>query len=89
MATVKQQAEDHVITVALESGGAGGHRLHAVCGLRDLAGDPNSKVAVREAGGVEALLGLLDDTSDPAVTIAAVQALSCLAVDDPASRVRT
>ena len=86
---VRQQAEDHVITLALEPTGAGRGRLHAVCGLRDLAGHPGSKAAVREAGGVEVLLGLLDDTSEPAVTAAAVQALTCLAVDDSAAWVCT
>ena len=62
-------------------------RLHAAIALRDLAGDPASKGAVTEAGGVQALLALLSGGEAPIVTIAAVQALSCLAVDNMATQV--
>jgi hypothetical protein len=79
-----EAAQTHI--AALQSG-QDGQRLYAAATLRDLAGDPASKGTVREAGGVQALLALLSGGEPPAITIAAVQALSCLAVDDMATQV--
>ncbi|BDA42755.1 probable vacuolar protein 8 at N-terminal half [Coccomyxa sp. Obi] len=61
-------------------------RLRAALALRDMAGNPAQKGAVREAGGVEALLAVLDGGYRQPQTIVAAEALSCLAVDDMLSR---
>lgn len=50
-------------------------------------GNRSQKAAVREARGIEALLALLDGGPDNPLTTAAIETLSCLAVDDVASRV--
>jgi hypothetical protein len=50
-------------------------------------GDSEQKAAVRKCGGVEALLALLDGSPEQPMTVVAAETLSCLAVDDVASRV--
>ncbi len=81
-----KQAREHVAQLF---SGPEGQRLRAGLALRDMAGQPAHKAAVREAGGVEALLAVLDGGCQHPLTVVAAEALSCLAVDDPLSRVGT
>ena len=61
-------------------------QLQAVLALRELCLEGSGKRLVRDAGGVEALVTVLDGTDDNCATIA-VEAIACLAVDDMLSRV--
>lgn len=63
-------------------------QLQAADTLMELATDIHNKAAVREAGGVQCLLDLLDDRPEAPITNVAAEALACLAVGDAASRVR-
>lgn len=81
---MKSQAREHVAHLF---SGPEGQRLRAALALRDMAGLPAQKAAVREAGGVEALLAVLDGGCQQQLTVVAAEALSCLAVDDMLSRV--
>ena len=80
------QIRDTVIQLTSKSAQ---EQLQAVLALRELClnGNGNGKGMVRDAGGVEALITLLDQTDENCATIA-VEALACLAVDDMLSRVR-
>ena len=62
-------------------------QYQAALALRALAGDAGNKHLIREAGGIEALLRLLDNGTDSTLTIVGAETLSCLAADDPANRV--
>ena len=66
---------------------AGSSSMQQCSSLRKLARQASSKHAVREGGGVQALLALLGQASDPVLCVAAVEALACLAADDPATQV--
>ena len=61
-------------------------QLQAVLALRELCLNGSGKGLVRDSGGVEALVTVLDEADDNCATIA-VEALACLAVDDVLSRV--
>lgn len=63
-------------------------RLQAAETLMELATDIHNKAAVREAGGVQCLLDLLEESPEAPITNVAAEALACLAVGDAASRVR-
>lgn len=69
--------------------GTGEQQYQAALALRALAGDANNKHLIREAGGIEALLGLLDNGMDNMLTVVGAETLSCLAADDPANRVQS
>ena len=84
-ADANERARNHVAHL---SSGPEEQRLRAALALRDMAGNPAQKGAVRDAGGVEALLAVLDGGYRQPQTIVAAEALSCLAVDDMLSRVR-
>ena len=60
--------------------------LQAVLALREICLNGSGKGLVRDAGGVEALVTLLEAADENCATIA-VEALACLAVDDGLSRV--
>ena len=62
-------------------------QYQAALALRALAGDAGNKHLIREAGGIEALLRLLDSGNDSTLTVVGAETLSCLAADDPANRV--
>ena len=67
--------------------GNGEEQYQAALALRTLAGDAGDKHLIREAGGIEALLRLLDSGNDNMLTVVAAETLSCLAADDAANRV--
>lgn len=67
--------------------GNGEEQYQAALALRALAGDAGDKHLIREAGGIEALLRLLDSGNDNMLTVVAAETLSCLAADDAANRV--
>lgn len=67
--------------------GNGEEQYQAALALRALAGDVGDKHLIREAGGIEALLRLLDSGNDNMLTVVAAETLSCLAADDAANRV--
>ena len=67
--------------------GNGEQQYQAALALRALAGDAGDKHLIREAGGIDALLRLLDSGNDNMLTVVAAESLSCLAADDPANRV--
>lgn len=67
--------------------GSGEQQYQAALALRALAGDANNKQLIREAGGIEGLLGLLHLGPDSILTVVGAETLSCLAADDPANRV--
>lgn len=58
----------------------------AVLALREICLNGSGSGLVRDAGGVEALVTLLEAADENCATIA-VEALACLAVDDGLSRV--
>lgn len=78
------QIRDTVIQLTSKSAQ---EQLQAVLALRELCLNGSGKGMVRDAGGVEALVTLLEQTDENCATIA-VEALACLAVDDMLSRVR-
>ncbi|KAK9817315.1 hypothetical protein WJX72_012543 [[Myrmecia] bisecta] len=61
-------------------------QFQAAMALRTLAGQAANKQLIREAGGIEVLLGLLDGAADSGLAIVAAETLSCLAADDAANR---
>ena len=67
--------------------GSDEQQYQAAMALRALAGDVNNKHLIREAGGIEGLLRLVQLGPDSELTIVGAEALSCLAADDPANRV--
>lgn len=67
--------------------GSGEEQYQSAMALRALAGDAGNKHLIREAGGIEALLRLLDSGPDSILTVVGAETLSCLAADDPANRV--
>lgn len=73
-------------TVVQLRSAASQEQLQAVLALRELCTDSGGKGLVRDAGGVEGLLNVLEQADDNCITIA-VEALACLAVDDMPSRV--
>ena len=68
--------------------GTDDQQYQAALALRNLAGDACSKHLIREAGGIESLLRLLDAGSDSMLTVVGAETLSCLAADDSENRVR-
>ncbi len=67
--------------------GTGEQQYQAALALRALAGDASNKHLIREAGGIEGLLRLLESGPDSILTVVGAETLSCLAADDPANRV--
>ena len=67
--------------------GTGEQQYQSAMALRALAGDAGNKHLIREAGGIEALLRLLDSGLDSILTVVGAETLSCFAADDPANRV--
>ena len=67
--------------------GSDEEQYQAALALRALAGDAGNKHLIREAGGIEGLLCLLDSGVDSMLTVVGAETLSCLAADDPANRV--
>ncbi len=67
--------------------GSNEEQFQAATALRTLAGQAGNKPLIREAGGIEALLGVLDDTSEGGLAVLGAETLSCLAADDAANRV--
>lgn len=67
--------------------GSDEQQYQAALALRALAGDASNKHLIREAGGIERLLRLLDSGVDSMLTVVGAETLSCLAADDPANRV--
>ena len=68
--------------------GSDEQQYQAAMALRALAGDAGNKHLIREAGGIEGLLCLLDSGVDSMLTVVGAETLSCLAADDPANRVQ-
>ena len=62
-------------------------KYEAALQLRFLAAKVSNKLAIRRAGGIKALLKLLDAGPDSALTTVAAETLSCLAAEDPHNRV--
>ena len=67
--------------------GTDDQQYQAALALRNLAGDAGSKHLIREAGGIESLLRLLDAGTDSMLTVVGAETLSCLAADDSENRV--
>ena len=67
--------------------GTDDQQYQAALALRNLAGDAGSKHLIREAGGIESLLRLLDAGTDSMLTVVGAETLSCLAADDTENRV--
>ena len=63
-------------------------QLEAAVVLRELCMHGDGKALVRDAGGIEALMSVLE-AADESVATTAVETIACLAVDDVLSRVRT
>ena len=68
--------------------GTDDQQYQAALALRNLAGDAGSKHLIREAGGIESLLRLLDAGTESMLTVVGAETLSCLAADDCENRVR-
>eukprot|EP00891_Asterochloris_glomerata_P007776 jgi/Astpho2/7776/fgenesh1_pg.00117_%23_7_t len=66
--------------------GTDDQQYQAALALRNLAGDAGSKHLIREAGGIESLLRLLDAGTDSMLTVVGAETLSCLAADDSENR---
>ncbi|KAL3152213.1 hypothetical protein ABBQ32_001299 [Trebouxia sp. C0010 RCD-2024] len=66
--------------------GSDEQQYQAALALRALAGDASNKHLIREAGGIERLLRLLDSGGNSMLTVVGAETLSCLAADDPANR---
>ena len=62
-------------------------QIQAAMALRNLASDVSNKNVIREGGGIQALLQLLDAGPDNVLTVVSAETLSCLAADDPDNRV--
>ena len=69
--------------------GSDEQQYQAALALRALAGDASNKHLIREAGGIERLLRLLDSGVDSMLTVVGAETLSRLAADDPANRVQS
>lgn len=69
--------------------GSDEQQYQAALALRALAGDASNKHLIREAGGIERLLRLLDSGGNSMLTVVGAETLSCLAADDPANRVQS
>ena len=63
-------------------------QYRAALALRNLSTRALSKHVVRESGGVQALLALLDLPADSVLLVVAAETLSCLAADDPETQAR-
>lgn len=61
-------------------------QYQASLALRSLAGHPANKPMIREAGGIQQLVVLLDGAPDSALTIVVAETLSCLIADDQVNR---
>lgn len=83
---MKERSIVHQFVFALRHGGVR-ERLKAVEGIRYLVSNPDNKKAVRDAGGMEALVEKLDNSQDSPLTIVIAETITCLIADDDASRV--
>lgn len=64
-------------------------QYQAVLALRSLAAEPDNKDLIREAGGVQELIKLLDFGPNASLTIVAAETISCLVADDQVNRVES
>jgi hypothetical protein len=62
-------------------------RYAGAVAIRNLTAVATNKDVIRECGGVNALLHLLDEGPSSVVAVVAAEALSCLAADDYMNRV--
>ena len=62
-------------------------KFQASLALRSLAGHPPNKPMIREAGGIQQLVVLLDGGPENALSVVVAETLSCLVADDPVNRV--
>jgi len=62
-------------------------QYQAVLALRSLATDASNKSLIREAGGIQELIKLLDSGMDASLTIVSAETVCCLVADDLDNRV--
>lgn len=68
-------------------GGKEEQQYQAVLALRSLAADAENKDLIREAGGMQELIKLLDSGPDASLTIVSAETVCCLVADDQLNRV--
>lgn len=64
-------------------------QYQAVLALRSLAAEPDNKDIIREAGGIQELIKLLDSGPDASLTIVSAETICCLVADDQINRVHS
>lgn len=68
------------------SSGRQDQQYQASLALRTLAAQAPNKPLIREAGGIQQLVELLDSRAETPLTVVAAETLSCLVADDPVNR---
>ena len=63
-------------------------QYQAALALRSLAADADNKDLIREAGGIQELIKLLDSGPDASLTIVSAETVCCLVADDLVNRVK-
>eukprot|EP00210_Caulerpa_lentillifera_P004799 g4581.t1 len=61
-------------------------QYQAILALRCLSAEPENKDLIREQGGIQELIKLLDSGPEACLTIVATETIACLVADDPANR---
>lgn len=84
MATTSEEVT-RIIT-ELQSG-CEGKQVQAALQLRNLAAEARNKDIIREAGGIQVLLRLLESGHKNDLTTVSAESISCLAADDLQNRV--
>lgn len=64
-------------------------QYQAILALRSLSAEPENKELIREEGGMQELIRLLDSGPDASLTVVAAETIACLVADDPVNRVES
>lgn len=62
-------------------------KYQAALAMRSLASQASNKQLIREAGGIQRIITLLDSGPDKPLTVVAAETISCLVADDHVNRV--